>query len=165
MIVIFVVDDDKIMLLRYLIVIEGILQASHYQELSDYFVKYLGSINKLNEKKSINIKNKRLNAEIKLLNSNNKVFQVEMIGETTNWKIILNEIKGKKIVLNVYFNDYPKLPPKISLETNLNLMKKKNICDNNSNIIISEINPSNWEITTNLSKIVDILYNCISNTL
>jgi hypothetical protein len=162
---IFVVDDDKIMLLRYLIVIEGILQASHYQELSDYFVKYLGSINKLNEKKSINIKNKRLNAEIKLLNSNNKVFQVEMIGETTNWKIILNEIKGKKIVLNVYFNDYPKLPPKISLETNLNLMKKKNICDNNSNIIISEINPSNWEITTNLSKIVDILYNCISNTL
>ena len=162
---IFVIGDDKIMLLRYLIVIEGNLQSQHYQELSDYFVKYLGSINKSNEKKSINIKNKRLNAEMKLLNSNNKVFQVEMIGETTNWKIILNEIKGKKIVLNVYFNDYPKLPPKISLETNLNLMKKKNICDNNSNIIISEINPSNWEITTNLSKIVDILCNCISNTL
>lgn len=161
---IFVVGDDKIMLLRYLVVIKGELQPSHYQELSDYFIKYLGSINKSNEKKSINIKNKRLNAEMKLLNSNDKVFDVEMIGETTNWKIILNEIKGKKIVLNIYFNDYPKLPPKISLETNLNSMIKKNICDNNSNITISEINPSNWEITTNLSKIVDILYNCVSNS-
>lgn len=162
---IFVIGDDKLMLLRYLIVIEGELQSSHSQELSDYFVKYLGSINKINEKKSINIKNKRLYAEMKLLNSNNKVFDVEMVTETTNWKIILNEIKGKKIVLNVYFNDYPKLPPKILLETNLNLMIKKNICDDNSNIVISEINPSNWEITTNLSKIIDVLHNCISNTL
>ena len=162
---IFVVSNEQIMLLRYLIVINGTLQSKHYQELSDYFVKYLGSINKLNDKKSINIKNKRLNAEMKLLNSNNNVFEIKIIEETTNWKIILNEIKGNKIVLNIYFNDYPKLPPKMSLEADLNPIIKKNICDNNSNIIISEINPSNWEITNNLSKIVDILYNCISNTL
>lgn len=65
---IFVVSDDKIMLLRYLIVIEGNVNSLFYQELSDYFVKYLGSINKLNEKKSSNIKNKRFCAEMKLLN-------------------------------------------------------------------------------------------------
>ena len=158
---IFVVSDDKIMLLRYLIVIEDNVNSLFYQELTDYFVKYLGSINKMNEKKSSNIKNKRFGAEMKLLNSNSKVSNVEMVNETTNWKIKLNEINGKKITLNVYFNDYPKLPPKILLECENNLNILKSICDNKFNIIIPEINPSKWEITCNLSKIVDIIHNCV----
>lgn len=161
---IYVVSNDKIILLRYLIVVEQNVSSSFYQELSDYFVKYLGSINKMSEKKSVNIKNKRFNAEMKLLNSNSKINSVEMIDELSNWKIKLNEIGGKKIVLNTYFNDYPKLPPKISLEYDENLMVKKNICDNKSNLNISEINPSKWEITTNLSKIVDIVYECVEKS-
>jgi len=162
---IFVITDDKIMLLRYLIVIENYSIFNQSNELSDYFVKYLGSINKLNQKKSINIKNKRFNAEMKLLNNNSKVYNVDMIDEFSNWKIELNEIKGKKIKLNIYFNDYPKLPPKISLESELNKDIQKIICDDNSNIIIPEINPSKWEITTNLSIIIDIIHNCIMNLL
>ena len=162
---IFVVSDDKIMLLRYLIVIEGNVNSLFYQELSDYFVKYLGSINKMIEKKSSNIKNKRFEAEIKLLNSNSKVSNIEMINETTNWKIKLNDINGKKITLNVYFNDYPKLPPKISLECKTKLVVTKSICDDESNVVIQEINPSKWEITCNLSKIVDIVYDCILHSI
>lgn len=158
---IFVVSDDKIMLLRYLIVIEGNVNSLFCQELSDYFVKYLGSINKMSEKKSSNIKNKRFAAEMKLLNSNSKVSNIEMVNETTNWRIKLNDVNGKKIALDVYFNDYPKLPPKILLECDTNLGIKKSICDDKSNIVIQEINPSKWEITCNLSKIVDIIHNCV----
>jgi hypothetical protein len=162
---IFVVSDDKIMLLRYLIVIEGNVNSIFYQELSDYFVKYLGTINKLNDKKSSNIKNKRFAAEMKLLNSNSQVSDVEMVNETTNWKIKLNDINSKKITLNVYFNDYPKLPPKILLECETNLNIIKSICDDKFNITIPEINPSKWEITCNLSKIVDIIHNCVLSSI
>lgn len=162
---IFVVADDKIMLLRYLIVIEGNVNSIFYQELSDYFVKYLGSINKLSDKKSLNIKNKRFSAEMKLLNSNSKVSNIEMINDTTNWKIKLNDINGKKITLNVYFNDYPKLPPKILLECDTNLNIIKSICDDKFNVIIPEINPSKWEITCNLSKIVDIIHDCVFSSI
>jgi hypothetical protein len=163
---IYVISDDKIMLLRYLIVVEKNLDSRQNLELSDYFIKYLGSINKINEKKSINIKNKRFNAEMKLLNNNDKVSNVEIIEEISNWKIELNEIKGNKIKLNIYFSDYPKLPPKMFLEcNNLNQNIKINICDNDSNIMIPEINPSQWEITTNLSKISDIIHNYLINLL
>jgi hypothetical protein len=164
---IFVVSDDKIMLLRYLIVIENNININpiFYQEISDYFIKFLGPINKLNDKKSINIKNKRFSAEIKLLNSNSNVNSIIMVNELTNWKIKLNEIKGKQINLIVYFNDYPKLPPKILLECDIDLTVKKKFCDNESHIIIPELNPSSWEITCNLSKIVDIIHNCIINSM
>lgn len=162
---IFVVSDDKIMLLRYLIVTEGNISSSFYKQLSDYFVKYLGSINKLSDKKSVSIKNKRLCAEMKLLNSNSKVSNTQILSELSNWKIELNDINGKKISLNVYFNDYPKSPPKILLECETNLEIKKSICDNESNIIIQEINPSKWEVTTNLSKIVDIIHNCLISSM
>ena len=161
---IYVVNDDKIMLLRYLIVVEKSLTCTQTKEISDYFTKYLGFINKSNDKKSVNIKNKRFNAELKLLNDNKNVLNVEIIEETSNWKIELNKIKDKKVYLNVFFNDYPKLPPKISLESELNSDVIKNICDNNSNIFIPEINPSKWEVTTNLSKIINIVHNCLVNS-
>jgi hypothetical protein len=174
---IFVINNDKIMLLRYLVVINGTLNFKQSEELSDYFIKYLGSINKINEKKSINIKNKRFGAEMKLLNNNSKVANVEIIEEISNWKIQLDEIKGKKILLNIYFNDYPKLPPKIFIESGLDLSIKNIICNSDSNsnsnsnynsnssVNIPEINPSKWEITTNLSKIIDIIHNCLMNLL
>lgn len=160
---IYVINNDKIILLRYLIVINGKLNSIEENELSNYFVKYLGSINKLNDKKSINIKNKRFSAELKLLNSNNKIANVDIIEETTNWKIELVDIGEKKIKLNIYFNDYPKFPPKILLESGLNNNMKKIICDDESNINISAITPSKWEVTTNLSKIVDIIHNYVIN--
>lgn len=156
---IFVIGDDKLMLLRYLIVIENNIDDHFHEELSSYFIKYLGSINKINETKSINIKNKRFSAEMKLLKSNSKVYNIDIIDETKNWKIELNEIEGKKIILNIFFNDYPRLPPKILMDCNQQFIC--NVCDEESNITIPEINPSKWIITTNLSKIVDMIYNCI----
>lgn len=163
---IFVINNDKVMLLRYLIVVEDSkIDSRWYQDLSEYFVKYLGTINKSNEKKTSIIKNKRFSAEIKLLNKNEKISKLDIVDETTNWKIEMDEIKGHKLKFSIYFNDYPKSPPKIILESGLSEKNKKIICDNNSNINISEINPSKWEITTNISKIVDIIYNCVSNSI
>jgi ubiquitin-protein ligase len=157
---IYVINNDKIMLLRYLIVVEK--GFGNYQDISDYFFKYLGGINKFNQKKSIDIKNKRLIAEKKLLDSNSNVCEVEIIDETKNWVVSLKEIKNKSIKLNVYFNDYPKLPPKIILESDIN---KKIICDSTGSINLTELSPSNWEVTNNLSKLIDKINNCISNSI
>ncbi len=54
---IYVVNNDKIMLLRYLVIMENNF-TGNYQEITDYFFKYLGTINKSNEKKAIGIKKK-----------------------------------------------------------------------------------------------------------
>ena len=158
---IYVVNNDKIMLLRYLVIVDG-NQTRNYQEITDYFFKFLGGINKFNEKKSINIKNKRLGGEMKLLNSNQNVTNVEMIDESKHWIIKLKDIKDKKIKLIIYFNDYPRLPPKIIIDSNID---KKIISDDLNNLILPELNPSKWDVTLNLSKIVDKVCNCISSTI
>jgi ubiquitin-protein ligase len=158
---IYVIDNDKIMLLRYLVIVEN-NHIVNYQEITDYFFKYLGGINKSNQKKSVNIKNKRLNGEMKLLDSNQNVSDVKIIDESKNWIIELKDIKKKKIKLIIYFNDYPRLPPKITIESNIN---KKIISDDSNNLILPELNPSKWDVTLNLSKIVDKVHVCLSNTI
>ena len=162
---IYVIDDEKIILLRFLIIINNSynLSSDNCLELSNYFVKYLGSINKQNEKKIINIKNKRLNAEIKLLNSNKNIQCTEIIDEIKNWKIKLVDIKNNNVELNVFFNDYPILPPKILLNSNIN---NNIICDiGTNNVQLQELSPSGWDVTFNLSKLIDKIYNCISNSI
>jgi ubiquitin-protein ligase len=158
---IYVVDNDKIMLLRYLVVVEN-NQTRNYQEITDYFFKYLSGINKFNEKKSINIKNKRLSGEMKLLDSNQNVLGVTMVDESKHCIIELKNIKDKKIKLIIYFNDYPRLPPKIIIDSN---MDKKIISDDLNNLILPELNPSKWDVTLNLSKIVDKVFNCLVSTI
>ncbi len=160
---IFVIDDDTKILLRYLIVCTNCLSSSYSEELTNYFIKYLGSINKINDDKSIKIKNKRFDAEMKLLNINKKIINITIIDETTKWIVELDKIKNIHVKLIVHFNDYPKFPPKISIDSDVNPLIIKNICDENLNIIISELTPYKWEITYNLSKIVDIIHNHISN--
>lgn len=155
---VYVISNDEIVLLRYLIIIDK--ESSLNSEiLNTYFTKYLG----LTDKTNVSIKNKRFNAELKLLNSNPNVNSIDIMDEMTNWKIKLNNTGDEKFILDVYFNDYPRLPPKILLKTKTSRNIIKFICDEESNVIIPEINPSKWDITTNLSKITDIICNCISN--
>lgn len=149
---IYVINDDKIMLLRYLVIVENNSMENNsmennlmanYQEITDYFFKYLGKINKTNEKKSLNIKNKRLSGEMKILNANTNILDIKIIDECKNWVIELKEIKEKKIKLIIYFNDYPRLPPKITIESDID--KKKIISDDSNNLILPELNPSKWD--------------------
>lgn len=74
----------------------------------------------------------------------------------------MNEIKNQKVILNIFFDDYPKLPPKIQLECKDEILNKK-LYDKNLNLLITEINPSKWDITINLSKIVNIIHDYILN--
>lgn len=157
---IYVINDDKIILLRYLVVASK--NFNNYQAISDYFFKYLGGINKLNEKKTTNIKNKRFGAEMKLLASNSKVEDIIMINESTHWEIKLKNIKTYSVKLNVYFNDYPKFPPKITLESSENF---NFIHDQSNNVILPELQLNGWEVTNNLSKIIDNIYNCICSNI
>ena len=164
---IYVINNDKVMLLRYLVMVRNKTMCN-FQSITDYFFKYLGGINKFNERKITNITNKRLSAELKLLTSNSNVHDVNVINELTHWEINLKEInfrnKSSKIKLDVYFNNYPKLPPRITLNTELNL-GKNTICDNSGNVILPELTLGNWEVTNNLSKIVDKIHGCVCSNI
>jgi len=154
---IYVIDNENIILLRYLIIINN--KCNNYKSITNYFIKYLTSINKINNTNSINIKNKRLNSEIKLLKSNSNIQLIDTVNfdifHEIKWIIKLNNINNKSYNLIIYFNDYPKLPPKIILETDLN----KNILCND---LLQELNPSNWEANFTLLTIIDKLYNYLS---
>ena len=158
---IYVIDNENIILLRYLVILKNGLNVN-YQEISDYFFKYLGGINKSNKKNFINIKNKRLGVEMKLLDTNPNVLDVKIIDESKHWEIELKDINDKKIKLIIYFNDYPILPPKIIFESNIN---NKILSDDLNNFILPELNPSKWDVTLNLSKIVDKVHFCLSNNI
>lgn len=160
---IYVVSNEKVLLLRYLIVVKNNLSSITCTELSKYFVKQLSIINNTNKQKFDNVKTKRFNIELKLLCKNTNVVNVNVINEMENWKIELDEINGKKISLDIYFNDYPQLPPKILLDCDFSF--KNNISNENLESIIPEINISQWNITTNLSSLVDMFHKRIINFL
>lgn len=159
---IYVVDKEEIMLLRYLVVIEPNFTSS-FREITEYFFKFLPSLNSSHEKTSKNIKNKRLITEMKLLKANPNVHNVEMIDEITEWEITLLNIKEHNIKIKVYFNEYPKLPPKLLIQSTIPPV----ILPSNSDdmIFLPELKPSHWNLTMNLSKIVDTIYNHVLNNI
>lgn len=164
---IYVIPNDNIILLRYLVIIKkdlkNITNEPNYQEITDYFFKYLGGINKLNDKKIKTIKNKRLNAETRLLNSSQYVKNIEIIDETKHWIIELNDNNGK-IKLLVYFNDYPRLPPKITIDIDSDT-NKKILLDDSNNLILPELSLTQWNVTLTLSQIIEKIFFCMDNNI
>ena len=148
---IYVINDDKILLLRYLIIVEEKFTGS-CKELTDFFFKILGSLNKNDFVKSSNIKNKRLNKEMKLLESNELVSGVNIINEITHWEINCKKKDSTNYSIQVYFNDYPKLPPKIIIPE---IKSIPMLIDKEGNVLLPEITLSGWNLTTTLTNLVD----------
>ncbi len=157
---IYVIADEKIILLRYLVIVDN--KFCDFQAITNYFHKYLCKINNLNEKKITDIKNKRFNTELKLLSSNLNVSHVNVINELTYWEINLNNIGSNTFKLLVYFNDYPKFPPKIVIESERDC---RFMCDQTNTIILPELQLNEWTITNNLTKIVDKICNSICSNI
>lgn len=159
---IFVINKEEIMLLRYLVVIDPNFSMS-FAEITEYFFNFLPSLNVSNEKKGDKIKNKRLISEMKLLKTNPNVQNIEIIEEISEWEITLCNIQEHNTKIKVYFNEYPSMPPKLIIESSI----PTNILPSNSDdmVFLPELNPSQWNLTTNLSKIVDTIYNHTMNNI
>jgi hypothetical protein len=157
---IFVIDNDKVLLLRTLVLIKS--KSVIPKDISNYFLKEL-PLQKQTNKLNVGIlKNKRLEGEYKKLSGLNFITKID-IKDQFGWRIDFEPIKSNELSIKFVFSNYPINPPIIKLlSTNIKII---GLVDRNNNITIEQINPANWKITNNLSDIASLLYNCFKETL
>ena len=157
---VFVINDDKIILLRTLVLIKSGTKIP--KDISNYFLQEL-PLQKQSNKLNVGIlKNKRLEGEYKKLSTLNFITIID-IHDQNKWQIYYEPIKNKQYSIELIFSNYPINPPIIKL-----LSRNKQILglvDSNYNITIDLINPANWKITNNLSDITTQLYKCFQESL
>ena len=148
---IYVINDDKTLLLRYLIIVND--KFNQGNELDKYFkTNIMGPSNVKGSDTPILLQNyniTRLKKEYKLLKSNPLVIKMsENIDNILNLCFV-NKTYGQ-INLQIIFNDYPINPPTIKYsDMNLKTVSYDYI------IKIDDINPANWTITNNLTNIIN----------
>lgn len=157
---IYVIEDEKVLLLRTLVLLNS--NSVVPKDLSNYFLKEI-PLQKQTNKLNVGIlKNKRLEGEHKKLSGLNFIDSMD-IQNQHNWVIILKKIKSHNIKLNIIFSNYPINPPVIKL-SNTNI-KINNFIGLDKTIKIDLINPANWKITNNLAEIITIIYKCFQESL
>lgn len=157
---IYVIDNDKIILLRTLVLIKS--GSTIPKDISNYFLKELPLQKQTNKLNICVLKNKRLEGEYKKLSTLNFIKKIN-IEDQTKWCVDFAPIKNFNPSIEFIFSNYPINPPIIKLlSTNT---KITGLIDTNNNVNIDLINPSNWKITNNLSEIASILYKCFQESL
>lgn len=156
---IYVVPDDSELLLKYLIVIvKGCKNTKGIKNITSYFTKEkVKEIDNSNSDIPL-IKLKRLDVETKKIDKlvKKKGFEVDF---TDN----IFKIRTPDINFNVkLLNDYPVSPPFIWISK----ISKKVTSDisvlSNGAIILKEIVPSNWVVSTKLFKLIETILNSVT---
>lgn len=161
---IFVIPDDKILLLRTFILVKN--KKSNYENITKYFIKNLPLQKKINKIGVKLVKNKRLNSEYKKLLEidfiNNIILPENPSSEQSYWIIEFSKIKNTSIQIKMIFSNYPILPPIIKLMSNIQI---NGLVGNDNTIKIDLIEPFNWKLTNNLTEICTYIYNCLEKSL
>jgi hypothetical protein len=152
---IFVVPDDKILLLRSLIIVNSnSVDVGIIKSINDYYILESEISHNTIIASRIIVQNKRLANELKLLNQNNN-YLVNIIDELTEWDV---HFDGYKFKIN--FSGYPTNPPSIVLsDGNVPTC----IIGANNYINIPIIDPRNWTIQNKLCDIFSQLKNIIDS--
>ena len=156
---IFVVPDDKILLLRTLIILKP--TSKNLKNITEYFIKELPLQKKMNKISIGIVKNKRLDSEYKKLSTIEFINNIVIIDQT-KWIIEFIKIKNKIIQIEIIFSSYPISPPIIKITSNLQII---GLINPDKSIQIDLINPSNWKLTNNLTEICTNIYNCLINSI
>ena len=155
---IYVISDDKIVLLRTLVLVSP---GSHIpKDISNYFLKELPTLKQTNKINVGMLKNKRLEGEYKKLSNLDFIDEIIVVDQF-KWIINFKQIKGIKPSIEIIFSNYPLNPPIIKSSND----KIVGLINSNGNINIELVNPSNWKITNTLSEISTILYKCFQESL
>lgn len=157
---IYVIDDERVLLLRTLVLIGS--NSTVPKDISKYFLKDIPLQKQTNKLNVGMLKNKRLEGEHKKLMS---LDFLELIDIQDQWKWIvkLKKIKNTHICLEIIFSNYPINPPIVKL---LNPdIKITGLIGLDKTITIDMINPANWKITNNLAEIVSIVYKCFQESV
>ena len=142
---IYVINNDKVLLLRYLVVTNNIF--SQGTEIDKYFIQ---NKNITHHKSYNNLEYNilRLKKEHLLLSHNPSISSV-ITTDNLSWNVIILNKKYGEITLKIIFNNYPINPPTLK---HISQNKKKLFVDDT--IMFDELNPVNWTINNNLSKII-----------
>lgn len=154
---IYVVDNDKMLILRTLIKFNKTFRSGNiYKQLNDYFIR-----ERTMEKHVVNdsikaVKNKRLNAEIKFIEKSPDKYTILSCSDENDkpWVIEL-KINSSKYKVNVFFHNYPVLPPLIKI---IDFNKPiKGIIEKDFKFNIPILETSNWKISTKLIDVLNII--------
>lgn len=158
---IYVISDDKIVLLRTLVLVNSGSQIP--KDISNYFLKELPTLKQTNQLNVGMLKNKRLEGEHKKLSNLDFIDEINIIDQF-KWIINFKEIKGITPSIEIIFSNYPLNPPIVKLVNVNEKYKIIGLTDSNNNVNLDIINPSNWKITNTLSEISTILYKCFQES-
>jgi ubiquitin-protein ligase len=157
---IYVINNDKIVLLRTLVLIKS--GTTVPKDISNYFLKELPLQKQTNKQNVGVLKNKRLEAEYKKLSGLDFVVEIDT-HDQSSWRIDFEPVKNKNISVELVFSNYPINPPIIKLVSAQ--IKISGLVGSDGIISIELVNPANWKITNNLCEIVTILYKCFQESL
>jgi ubiquitin-protein ligase len=156
---IFVIPNEKILLLRSLIVFDytnkNINSKSHnkvIEEITNYYKKDIFVETQNAKTSSIIVKNKRLKKEIEIFNSKN-IGKIKIIDESANW-----EISSQNYIIQFHFISYPLNAPNIIF---ISGDIPKFLIDTSNNIKLPILHPNKWNIKNTVSDVVEELNNII----
>jgi ubiquitin-protein ligase len=164
---IYVVPTEKILVLRTLIKINKISTGHNstatFANIDNYFIRQKTIDKYISDKNLIALKNKRLSAELKLIEKTPTKFKVTHYSddESIPWKIELYE-RDKTYNLEVYFHNYPLYPPLFKF-TNF-LLPVKGIIDSKYKINLPLLETGIWNISNKLAEVLEIIWNFLSST-
>lgn len=138
---IFVIPDETIVLMRYLIVFKK--NSQQYDQIDNYFRNFLTNSSLTRKIESAKITDKRLNNELKKLNENSKIKSINT-DIVDCWYIELHNTKH----IEIKFNKYPVIAPTMTI------IKENNKCVN-TKVELEELIPSKWKPTNLLTNIID----------
>ena len=156
---VYVIDDDRVLLLRTLVLLSS--NSTPPKDITDYFLKEIPLLKQTNKLNIGILKNKRLDSEYK------KLMGLDFLGfinvqDQSKWIVLFKKIKNMDISLEIIFSNYPINPPTIKL---LNPdIKITGLIGIDKIIKIGMTNPANWKITNNLSEIVSVVYKCFQES-
>lgn len=156
---IYVIDDDKVILLRNIV----LFNSNHNNKnINDYFLKMKPIEKQINKLGIGTLKSKRLEIEYKKLSSLDFINLI-IVEDNYKWNIKLKKIKSKNIELEIFFSNYPINPPTIKLINSK--IKINGFIEKNGNILLDLLNPNNWIVTNNLSVILNTINKCFEESL
>jgi hypothetical protein len=156
---IYVIPDSSILVLRTLIKIKnGTNLYESYTHLDNYFIIQQANEKKKNDTYLTTLTNKRLIAELKLINTETHKFKVIEYHNNNDkpWLIELY-VNNNTYILELSFFDYPMNPP-LFVVKNLKIDDIKGIIDDKFKICLPILDPHVWNITNKLVNIIDSIH-------
>jgi ubiquitin-protein ligase len=160
---IYVVPDEKKLILRTLIKInKPIKTTTFYNVLNQYFIKQQSIDKNMSDHNFITLKNKRLCAELKLIDKTPEKYKVISCSDEQEipWVIELF-IKDKSYKLELQFYNYPLSPPLFRMKNFDEPIK--GIIDKEYKINIPILELGIWNISNKIIEVLEIIKNFLES--